>query len=239
MTKTKRQTKPPRQGKKLSSTAAAIPRRGGRPSRSHSQQLGERILDVATQLFLAHGYGATSIEAVAQRARISKRTFYHRFPDKTALFSAVVHRIIERLRPPAGVPLFDEGSDLRAILEQLAALIVRAALSPQAIALHRLIVGESGRFPKLAAAVNREGASEEAIRFIAGLLEREAHIGKLKLDDPMFAAQQFLYMVIAIPQRRATVLHEAMSPRELDAWARKVVNLFLNGCRGWAHAAPR
>jgi len=239
MTKTKRHAKPPRQGKKLSSTAAAIPRRGGRPSRSHSQQLGERILDVATQLFLAHGYGATSIEAVAQRARISKRTFYHRFPDKTALFSAVVHRIIERLRPPAGVPLFDEGSDLRAILEQLAALIVRAALSPQAIALHRLIVGESGRFPKLAAAVNREGASEEAIRFIAGLLEREAHTGKLKLDDPMFAAQQFLYMVIAIPQRRATVLHEAMSPRELDAWARKVVNLFLNGCRGWAHAAPR
>jgi len=239
MTKTKRQTKPPRQGKKLSSTAAAIPRRGGRPSRAQAQQLGERILDVATQLFLAHGYGATSIEAVAQRARISKRTFYHRFADKPALFSAVVHRIIERLRPPAGVQLFDEGSDLRAILEQLAALIVRAALSPQAIALHRLIVGESGRFPKLAAAVNREGASEEAIRFIAGVLEGEARAGRLKLDDPTFAAAQFLYMAMAIPQRRATVLGEAMPPRELDAWARKVVNLFLNGCRGWVRAAPK
>ena len=239
MTNTKRHAKPPRQGKKLSSTAAAIPRRGGRPSRSHSQQLGERILDVATQLFLAHGYGATSIEAVAQRARISKRTFYHRFPDKAALFSAVVHRIIERLRPPAGAPLFDEGSDLRAILEQLAALIVRAALSPQAIALHRLIVGESGRFPKLAATVNREGADEEAIRFIAGVLEGEARAGRLKLDDPKFAAEQFLYMVMAIPQRRATVLHEEMSPRELDAWAHQVVNLFLNGCRGWVRAAPK
>src|SRR5262252_4434617 len=138
MTKTKRQTKPPRQGKKLSSTAAAIPRRGGRPSRAQAQQLGERILDVATQLFLAHGYGATSIEAVAQRARISKRTFYHRFADKPALFSAVVHRIIERLRPPAGVPLF-QGASLREILERLAGLMLRAALSPQAVALHRLI----------------------------------------------------------------------------------------------------
>lgn len=236
MTNTKRPAKPPRQGKKLSRTAAAIPRRGGRPSRAQAQQLGERILDVATQLFLAHGYGATSIEAVAQRARISKRTFYHRFADKPALFSAVVHRIIERLHPPAGAPLFDEGSDLRTILEQLAALIVRAALSPQAIALHRLIVGESGRFPKLAAAVNREGADEEAIRFIAGVLEQEARTGRLKLDDPMFAAAQFLYMAMAIPQRRATVLGEAMSPRELDAWARKVVNLFLNGCRGWVRA---
>src|SRR5262249_40053135 len=156
-----------------------------RPSRAQAQQLGERILDVATQLFLAHGYGATSIEAVAQRARISKRTFYHRFADKPALFSAVVHRIIERLRPPAEVPLL-QGTDLREVLEHLAALILHAALSPQAIALHRLIVGESGRFPKLAAAVNREGATEEAIRLIAGVLEREARVGKLKLDDPMF-----------------------------------------------------
>jgi hypothetical protein len=102
-----------------------------------------------------------------------------------------------------------------------------------------LIVGESGRFPKLAAVVNREGATEEAIRFIGELLEREARAGRLKLDAPKFAAEQFLYMAMAIPQRRATVLAEAMSPRELDAWARKVVNLFLNGCRGWARAAPK
>src|SRR5215831_13258733 len=122
MTNTKRHAKPPRQGKKLSSTAAAIPRRGGRPSRSHSQQLGERILDVATQLFLAHGYGATSIEAVAQRARISKRTFYHRFPDKAALFSAVVRRIIEELRPPSDWPLYQGGS-LEQVLGRLARLM--------------------------------------------------------------------------------------------------------------------
>jgi len=238
MTNTKRHSKPPRQGRKDSSKTAANPRRGGRPSRAQAQQLGERILDVATQLFLAHGYGATSIEAVAQRARISKRTFYHRFTDKAALFSAVVHRIIERLRPPAEVPLF-EGTDLREILEHLAALILRAALSPQAIALHRLIVGESGRFPKLAAAVNREGSTDEAIRLIALVLDREARAGKLSLDDPMFAAEQFLYMVIAIPQRRATGMGQPLSSRELDAWARNVVNLFLNGCRGWVRAGRR
>src|SRR5947209_19814422 len=53
-------------------------RRGGRPSREQAALLGERILDTATELFLAEGYGATSIEAIAQRAGISKRTFYHR-----------------------------------------------------------------------------------------------------------------------------------------------------------------
>src|SRR6476646_7356593 len=94
-------------------------RRGGRPSSEASEQLGELILDAATELFLAHGYGATSIEAVAKRVRISKRTFYHRFDDKAALFAAVVHRIIERLRPPSGVPIIESG-DIEQVLERLA-----------------------------------------------------------------------------------------------------------------------
>jgi len=211
--------------------SVAAPRRGGRPSRAEAEALGARILDVATHLFLSHGYGATSIEAVAKAAGISKRTFYHRFADKPALFGAAVHRIIGRLRPPAGVPLV-EGRDVRRILEGLAALIVRAALSPQAIALHRLIVGESGRFPKLAAIVAREGATEEAIRLIAGILEREANAGRIAVNDPAFAAEQFLYMVITIPQRRISGFGVPLAPAELDDWPRKVVELFLNGCRG-------
>ena len=59
--------------------------------------MNERILDVATELFLAQGYGLTTIEALARRAGISKRTFYHRFADKAVLFGAVVHRIVERI----------------------------------------------------------------------------------------------------------------------------------------------
>lgn len=205
-------------------------RPGGRPSRAQSEALGERILDVATRLFLSQGYGSTSIEAVALAAGISKRTFYHRFADKPALFSATVRRIIERLRPPADVPLV-EGGDLREILERLAAMILRAALTPQAIALHRLIVGESGRFPKLAAVVHRQGATQEAVRLIAGILDRELEAGRIALNDPTFAAEQFLYMVISIPQRRISGFGAPLARTELDDWTHKVVDLFLNGCR--------
>lgn len=201
----------------------------GRPTREASEQIADLILDAATELFLTHGYGATSIEAVAQRVRISKRTFYHRFDDKPALFAAVVHRVIERLRPPASVPLI-EGADLTAMLERLAGMILRAALSPQAIALHRLVVAQSARFPELAAVVARDGATEEAIKLIGGLLEREARKNHLQVDDAAFAAELFLHMVIGLPQRRAMGLGAPMSARELAAWPRKVVRLFLNGC---------
>jgi TetR/AcrR family transcriptional repressor of mexJK operon len=206
-------------------------RRAGRPSREASEQLGELILDAATELFLTHGFGATSIEAVAQRVGISKRTFYHRFSDKPVLFAAVVHRIIKRLRPPAGIPLI-EGAGIQEVLERLATLILRAALSPEATALHRLIVAESARFPELVEVFAREGATEEAITLIANALEREATAERIKLDDTVFLAQQFLQMVVTLPRRRALGLGAPMSKRELTEWPRKVVALFLNGCRG-------
>ena len=216
---------------------ARAPSRGGRPSREDSARLADRILAAATSLFLAEGYGATSIEQVARQAHVSKRTFYARFDDKAALFGAVLRRIVENLRPAAEIPLL-EGGDLAANLQRLAELIMRAALSPQAIAVHRLIIGESARFPALAAAVNRNAATEEGVALIAGLLEREARAGTMALDDPHFAARHFLYMVITIPQRLAMGLEKPMTEAELRHWPRKVVTLFLEGCNPRAPRAP-
>lgn len=227
--------RPPRRKARVADAPARVTSRGGRPSRVEAEQLRERILDAATALFFTAGYGATTIEAVARRARISKRTFYHRFDDKQALFGAVVHRTIDRLRPAPQVPLID-GANLQEILRHLAGLILDAALCAPGIALHRLIVAESARFPKLAAVVNDQGGTQEAIALIAGVLERESRMGRLTLDAPVFAAQQFLHMVISWPQRRAMGLGKPMTSAERDAWADNAVNLFLNGCRGWVPA---
>jgi TetR/AcrR family transcriptional regulator, mexJK operon transcriptional repressor len=183
-------------------------------------------------LFLADGYGATSIEAVAQRARISKRTFYHRFPDKAALFAAVVHRIIEGLRPPTDTPLY-EGGSLEEVLQRLARLMLRAVLMPVALALNRLMVAEAQRFPELAAIVAREGGRAELVGQIIALLEREVRAGGIAIDRPAFAAEQFLQLVVASPQRRALGLGTPMTEAELETWADDCVNLFLNGCRSW------
>ena len=209
--------------------------RGGRPSRSDALQLRERILEVATEVFLSAGYGSTTIEAVAARAGISKRTFYHRFNDKADLFAAVVHRIIERLRPPPEVPLL-EGATLHDVLRRLARLILTAALQPQAIALHRLVTAESARFPELIRAVSAESATKEAKALIGNLLVREIRDPRFTVARRSFAAEQFLHMVVAQPQRRAMGLGTPMSAGELDAWAEDVVALFLNGCRGWGAA---
>jgi AcrR family transcriptional regulator len=212
--------------------------RAGRPSREQAKLLGDRILDIATGLFLEIGYGDTTIELVAEKARISKRTLYHRYTDKAALFGTVVRRIVGRLRPPDVSGLFTGGS-LEEILVRLAGIILRAALDPQALALHRIIMAEATRFPELAAAVADRSASQEAIERIAALLQREVSAVRLPASAAQFAAVQFMQMVIASPQRRALGRGVAMSESEMDRWAKETVSLFLNGYRGWMAPSKR
>ena len=47
------------------------------------------ILEAAGERFVADGYAATSIDAVAAAARVSKGSVYHHFSDKSELFEAV------------------------------------------------------------------------------------------------------------------------------------------------------
>src|SRR5204862_102950 len=131
---------------------------GGRPSRQESAQLSDRILDVATALFLSDGFGATSIEGIAKRAGISKRTFYHRFTGKEMLFEAVVRRLIERWTPSFDTALL-EGADLADGLRQAAEHMLKVALTPEALALHRMVITEARRFPKLAHVLYELGAA--------------------------------------------------------------------------------
>jgi len=210
-------------------------RRGGRPSRADALELNERILAVATELFLTEGYGSTSIEAVAAAAGISKRTFYHRFNDKAALFAAVVHRIIGQIRPPADVPLL-EGTTLQEIMHRLGGLMLQAALSPQAAALHRLVTAESVRFPNLARAVYGDWV-QQSTTLIRDLLARELHDARLTEGLRSFAAEQFLHMIVTMPQRRIMGLPVPVTAKEIDSWANRFVHLFLNGCRGLSSAS--
>jgi TetR/AcrR family transcriptional regulator, mexJK operon transcriptional repressor len=205
-------------------------RRGGRPTQHEAAQLSGRILEAATTLFLNEGYGSTSVEAIAQHAGISKRTLYARYANKEQIFGAVVRSIVEQLRPPRSVPLI-EGGTLKEVLVRLAGFVLNAALAPKALGLFRLIIAESGRFPELTSLAADQGAMFEAVNLISALLIRERDAGRITLSNPEFCAQQFLFMVLALPQRRALGLGKKMSSDELQRWAEDTVMLFLHGCR--------
>ena len=213
---------------------AHLPRRGrgGRPSRLQSAQLSDRILDVATTLFLGHGFGTTSIEAVSKRAGISKRTFYHRFRGKEVLFEAVVRRLLERWMPPFDAALLDAPS-IETALRRAAEYMLEIALIPEALALHRLVIAEARQFPGLARILHELGAANGVER-ISRDLERRAAAGEIGPVNPRFAAEQFILMVVTGPQRRALGLGTPLDKAELAAWAKDTVALFLGGAHGFS-----
>lgn len=202
--------------------------RGGRPSRLQSAQLSDRILDVATSLFLGHGFGTTSIEAVAKRAGISKRTFYHRFRSKEVLFEAVVRRLIERWMPPFDTALLD-APDLEQALHRTARHMLDVALTPDALALHRIVIAEARHFPGLARIMHELGAAS-GIERISRHLDSRIAAGELAPIDTRLAAEQFILMVVTAPQRRAMGLGVPFQPSEIAHWIDHTVALFLHGC---------
>ena len=213
-------------------------RGGGRPTRVEAALLRDKILDVATEIFLKEGFGATSVEAVVARARISKRTFYHRFTDKANLFEAVVRRLIEQWMTPIEAELVEHQVPLEEVLRHLAQRMLAAALSPEALALYRILIAEAQRFPELARIMDEQGAARGIAR-IAALLAHEAKAGRLAVGDPTFAAEQLISLVVAAPRRRALGFGEPLRRGELEAWARRSVALFLDGCRVAAQEEAR
>src|ERR1700730_10745136 len=162
---------------------------GGRPSRLESAQLSDRILDVATALFLSDGFGATSIEAVAKLAGTSKCTFYRRFNGKEMLFEAVVRRLIERWTPSFDTALL-EAPSLAEGLRRTAEHMPRIALTAEALALPRMVIAEARRFPAAARVLHELGAAAGIDR-IARHLETRIANGEIPAIDRAFAAGQF------------------------------------------------
>jgi TetR/AcrR family transcriptional repressor of nem operon len=58
------------------------------------QATRERILAVANELVLKHGFAATSLEQILQRAGVTKGAFFHHFESKEELATALVDRYL-------------------------------------------------------------------------------------------------------------------------------------------------
>lgn len=52
-------------------------------------------MDEAQALILDHGFGATTVDAIIQKAGVSKGAFFHHFPSKSALGYELVKRYAE------------------------------------------------------------------------------------------------------------------------------------------------
>jgi AcrR family transcriptional regulator len=59
----------------------------------YSASTRRALVDAAEGLFTAHGYAATSLDAIVAEARVTKGALYHHYSGKQALFEAVFEKV--------------------------------------------------------------------------------------------------------------------------------------------------
>jgi len=65
-----------------------------------SERSRNLILNAALKLFSHHGYGATSVQDIAEEGGVSKGNVYHHFGDKEAMFQALIDRYFQAMAQP-------------------------------------------------------------------------------------------------------------------------------------------
>ena len=74
----------------------------------------EQLLDVAERLFSTHGFGATSIDAIARAARVTRPMIYKRFGSKDGIYLACLRRARSELEAMLFASVAAAGADLHA-----------------------------------------------------------------------------------------------------------------------------
>jgi len=120
-------------------------RRPGRPPTLSQNERRGRILEAAEKVFEDTGFGAASMEQIARAAGMSKKTLYQIYPDKEAVFTALVSGYGPW--PPHGMAV---GADIQAGLRAALMDMALFVLSPRQVAMTRLIVSEARHSPELA-----------------------------------------------------------------------------------------
>lgn len=208
---------------------STVHRGAGRPTTEQAEARHEELLDAALDLFLEHGFELTTIEMIATRINMTKRTVYARYADKASLFRGAVQRAVERQIVPRSVlEGFDKG-DLTETLASIARLRIGQVMTPNGLRLQRIINTESYRFPEIFTA-NFEQSARPVIDFVADLLDRASAAGKIAPTDSGLAASAFMSMVIS-GQVRAIVSGRLPTEAEMDSKIYFTVRLLLDGLR--------
>ena len=187
-------------------------------------------MDAATAVFLKKGYVGTSMDEIADIARVSKQTVYKHFADKDRLFAEIVlattDDVDQTVRVLAGT--LADTRDLEKDLREVARRFLGRLMAPQLLRLRRLVIANADRLPELGRAWYEQGFGR-VLRTLATSFRRLAEHRLLDVEDAQLAAHHFVGMLLWIPLNEAmfTGNHRPFTNAGLERYADAAVAAFL------------
>jgi TetR/AcrR family transcriptional regulator, mexJK operon transcriptional repressor len=169
---------------------------GGEGRRGRSIEKRRAMLEAARELFVTHGYELASVDSIATRAGVSKRTVYDHFGDKETVFAAVMEAVGESLTSTVEVALEREANapgDLRARLLSFARYFVMESFPSSDYAHYRRLSVRRGTWER-----DRESAINVGMELFVRRVEEWANAGVIKTDKPRRAAQHFVALTFQL-----------------------------------------
>ena len=175
----------------------------------------QAILLGAKVNFLRNGFGGTSMDSVATAAGVSKMTVYRHFGSKEELFAGVITELCQRIVQDDLDEIFK--LEPKAALRAFAKKMTDIVFARDTVELHRIVIAESRRFPKLGQLFYNTGP-EACIDALASYFSRNADDRRLKVGDPRRSAEEFLELLRGYSHLKMLLGIEAMpSARDIDA----------------------
>ncbi|GLZ10212.1 TetR family transcriptional regulator [Actinomadura sp. NBRC 104425] len=155
----------------------------------------ERLFTAAVELIAEHGFTATTVDQIAERAGVAKGTVYYNFGSKAALFTALLDYGVQRL----GARLREAAAD-RAPLDALDAVVgAELAFIGEHEPFARLLIAEAWRSGGGAWHQAALLIRERAIGVVADVLRAAVAAGDLRADlDVETAAAAVFGMVLTV-----------------------------------------
>ncbi len=186
----------------------------------------EAILKAATRLFLKNGYSSTSMDAVADAARVTKQTVYAHYKSKDTLFTQMVTDLCDRHTPPEHL-LKDEDKSIEDALYEIGLGFLNMITSAEGLAATRLVIAEVAKHPKLAQRYYEDGTMR-MVAMLAGFLEHQKARGRVNAVDTTSAASYFFAMLKGQYHIRMLLGIRPVPPaKDKEAHVRETVRIFM------------
>ncbi len=187
----------------------------------------EAIVEAAARLFLERGFGAVSMDDLAEAAGVARRTLYNQFARKEDIFRAVLLKVAGHLEH-AFPPGIETQGDVEVVFRLVARMILELHKNPEYFGFLRMVVADSRQFPWIAGefAAVMDPLTDRLAHYLAHL----TRMGVLSCGDPLIAAHVFMGVLNEFSLWPLLIGRETLSVRSEDV-IEETIQVFMRRYR--------